>query len=249
MTSPDSPRSDIPVPPPRPPSGWQSFTAGTMSVFRDYANWLVSISWKRFFVLAVLLLIAAVILQHLPPFNYTVGSVADVGHSVTLPPPPVPPVPPMAGSDSKPAIKIEKKDSKGRDVVISIDRDGVRIRPNLQIDRNGVRIGPAAAASAASDAAVAASAAASAASAAARAGSASVSIADDGIEIKLPPGADSEEVREAVEEARQAVIEAIRESQEKSSGNQFCALAGSRVTKPLAFAEGQTPASGEPMNP
>ena len=42
-------------------------------------------------------------------------------------------------------------------------------------------------------------------------------IADSGIEIKLPPGADSEEVRAAVEEARQAVIEAIRESQEKGS--------------------------------
>jgi sensor histidine kinase YesM len=33
----------------------------------------------------------------------------------------------------------------------------------------------------------------------------------------LPPGADSDEVREAVEEARAAVIEAIRESQEKAT--------------------------------
>ena len=45
-----------------------------------------------------------------------------------------------------------------------------------------------------------------------------------GIEIKLPPGADSEAVREAVEEARAAVIEAIRESQEKA----IEARAGSR---------------------
>ena len=142
-----SPLHGSDIPPPRPPSGWQSFTAGTMSAFRQYANWLVSISWKRFFLLAVLLLLAAVILQHLPPFSYTVGSVADGSHSVTVVPP-VPPVPPMPRDDA--AIKIEKKDAKGRDVVISIDRDGVRITPNVQIDRNGVRIGAASAASTAS---------------------------------------------------------------------------------------------------
>ncbi len=211
MTTPSAPGSDIPVPPPppRPPSGWQSFTTGAMSVFRHYANWLVSISWKRFFLLAVLLLLAAVILQHLPPFNYTVGSVADGSHTIAVVPP-VPPVSPVPSLPRDPTIKIEKKDSKGRDVVISIDRDGVRITPNVQIDRNGVRIGPGAAASAASGAA-------SGASAASSAGSAAISIADSGIEIKLPPGADSEAVREAVEEARQAVIEAIRESQEKST--------------------------------
>ena len=161
MTTSPLPGSDIPVPPPpRPPSGWQSFTAGTMSAFRQYANWLVSISWKRFFLLAVLLLLAAVILQHLPPFSYTVGSVADGSHSISVAPP-VPPVPPVAPMPrDKAAIKIEKKDDKGRDVVISIDRDGVRITPNVQIDRNGVRIGPGAA-----SAASAASAAASGASA------------------------------------------------------------------------------------
>jgi signal transduction histidine kinase len=185
-----------------------------MGLFHAYANWLVSISWKRFFLLSVLLLLAAVILQHLPPFNYTVDSVADRSPSVAVVPP-VPPTAPTApkvsrGSDQ--AIKIEKKDSKGRDVVISIDRNGVRITPNVQIDDNGVRItkGASAAAPAASAApASGASATSSAASAA--------TIADGSIEIKLPPGADSEAVREAVEEARQAVVEAIRDSREKAA--------------------------------
>jgi hypothetical protein len=117
-------------------------------------------------------------------------------------------VPPGAPRARQPAIKIEKKDDKGRDVVISIDRDGVRITPHLQIDRNGVRIGPGAA-SAPPEPASAASATSGAASTAA--------IAEDGIEIRLPPGADSEAVREAVKEAREAVVEAIHESQKEIS--------------------------------
>jgi len=163
-----------------------------LGLFHRYANWLVSISWKRFLLLSVLLLLAAVILQHLPPFSYNVGSVASGSHTVTVVPP-VPPVPPRVP---------EKKDDKGSDVVISIDRNGVRITPHVQIDRDGVRIGPGA-----STPAPNASAPASAAAAA--------SVAADGIEIRLPPGADSEAVREAVKEAREAVVEAIRESQKE----------------------------------
>jgi Histidine kinase len=204
--SPSSPGADAPASPPapRPPSGWQSFRSGTVKLFRQYANWLVSISWKRFFLLSVLLLLAAVILQHLPPFSYSIGSVAEGSRPVAV----VPPVPPGAPREHQPAIKIEKKDDQGRDVVISIDRDGVRITPHLQIDRNGVRIGPGAA-SVPPEPASAASAAPGAASSAA--------IAEDGIEIRLPPGADSDAVREAVKEAREAVVEAIRESQKEIS--------------------------------
>jgi signal transduction histidine kinase len=93
-------------------------------------------------------------------------------------------------------VRIEKKGSSGRDVVISIDREGVRITP---------RTVPASA-----------PAAASAASGATSAAALPPSILDSSVEIKLPPGADSDEVRQAVEEARAAVVEAIRESQEKT---------------------------------
>ena len=203
-TAPSGADASPPSPPPPSPSGWQAFRASVMGLFHQYANWLVSISWKRFFVLSVLLLLVAVILQHLPPFSYTVGSVASSSHPVAGIPP-VPPVrrchrlPPVPRAN-EPTIKIEKKGDKGDDVVISIDRDGVRISPHVQIDRNGVRIGPGASASGASAASSAGPAA---------------SIAADGIEIRLPPGADSEAVREAVKEAREAVVEAIRESQKE----------------------------------
>jgi len=217
-TSPSSADPSPPAPPAGPPAtGWLRFKAETVRLFRLYANWLVSISWKKFVVLSLLLIIGAAILQHLPPFNYTIGSVADGSrHTVTVvppvpPTPPSPPSPPSPPGGREPAVKIEKKDSKGGDVVISIDRDGVRISPHVQIDRNGVRIGPGAVTSGASGAA---SGSPSRASEHASAASASVD-EKGGIEIKLPPGADSEAVREAVEEARKAVIEAIRESREK----------------------------------
>jgi signal transduction histidine kinase len=181
MPTPTAPPSPS-APPAR--SGWQHFRDDVIRVFHAYANWLVSISWKRFILLSLLLLIASAILSDL-----AASRPGRTEEEVTITPTaPVPPVPP----GHEPAVKIEKKDSRGRDVTISIDKYGVRITPTLP---------PAA--GAASGAAAAASAAASAASAG----------DSPSVEIKLPAGADSEAVREAVEEARTAVIEAIRDSQ------------------------------------
>ncbi|MEO5880927.1 MAG: hypothetical protein ABIQ06_00785, partial [Caldimonas sp.] len=193
--NPPAPSPELPATAPR--SRWQRFSADTVEMFHAYGNWLVGITWMRFALLAVLLMISAEILSKLPPFNIPIGSTEQV--TVTPPSPPKPPKPPKASNKkNEPAILIEKKDTNGRDVTISIDKYGVRISP---------RGGRAAAA-----AGSAASAAASAASGAASEGG--VSLGDVGVEIKLPPGADSEAVREAVEEARQAVVEAIRDSQQ-----------------------------------
>ena len=188
-----------------PESGRQRFVAGTVRLFHAYGNWLVGITWKRFFLLSVLLLISAAILSKLPPFSLPIGGSDEV--TITPPRAPKPPVPPKTGAH-EPVVKIETKDSKGRDVKISIDKDGVRITPRGR--------SPAAAAASASAASAAASdgAAASAASGAAATSSAA---ADVSVEIKLPPGADSEAVREAVEEAKSAVIEAIRDSQQAAA--------------------------------
>ena len=200
--------SPEPVPPPR--NGWHDFTAGALRAYHVYGNWLVSISWWRFIAYAILLLIGSAILQRLPPFSFTLGSVAEDTHDVRIVPPrpPSPPGAPPREGAREPAIKIERKDERGRDVVISIDRDGVRITPNL-------RASAPAASGASAPAAAASSGAASAASAPAAAASLPPVGSDGSVEIKLPAGADSQEIREAVEEARQAVIQAIRESQEK----------------------------------
>jgi hypothetical protein len=214
------PLPPLPPPAPRPAGGWHPFTAGVMRLFHQYGNWLVSISWKRFFLLAILLLIATAILQRLPPFSYTIGSVANEWPDTHVMPPrpphepalPAPPMPPRGPGSHEPAVKIEKKDSQGRDVVISIDRDGVRITPNL----HGL---PAASAPATT---LPGSPASSGSPRRSEMGAASApdlgaSMPSSGVEIKLPPGADSKEVRDAVEEARAAVVDAIRESQQQAA--------------------------------
>src|SRR5207253_10907614 len=48
--------------------------SGIAAGFRRYAEWLVSITWKRFFLLSVLLLIVAGILSSLPPFSWDLAT-------------------------------------------------------------------------------------------------------------------------------------------------------------------------------
>ena len=68
------------------------------AAYRRYAEWLVSISWKRFIVLSILLLIVTGILSNLPPFNWDIAT-----HTSRVP--------------------------TSRNVDISIDDNGVRIKP------------------------------------------------------------------------------------------------------------------------
>ena len=165
--------------PPVAPGRWQRFAAGCVRAFRAYANWLVGISWKRFFLLSLLLLIAAGILSSIPPFSWRIHE------RVVL----VPHIP----------TKAER--AKARDSVHIWSKSGYEI----SVDENGVRIGPQASAPAAS----AASGAQGAASAPEEA---RASKQLPSVNIKLPPGADSDDVRQAVEDARDAVAEAMSEA-------------------------------------
>ena len=178
------------------PSRWQRFSATTLSAFHVYANWLVGITWMRFIVLSILLLIAASVIKNLPPFSWSMTEI--ITHNTEPAIPPIPPKPPKAALE--PAIKIEKpgrpaSGSKGSDLSISIGEQGVRITQT-----------PRAAEPAAS--------AASAAGAAASDTPGGISIGPDGIDIRVPPGADSETVREAVREARDAIKEAVDEARQ-----------------------------------
>jgi len=163
-----------PVPSTAPP-GWQRLTERSVRAFHTYASWLVSISWKRFFLLSLLLLIVAAILESIPPFSWRVTELVTEA--------PRPPSPPR-----RPVVKVEKPRpaSMPDGVDISIDERGVRITPRSKAE--------------------AASAPASAASAA------SLSIPE--VVVKLPPGADSEAVREAIDEAKATVAEAIADAKE-----------------------------------
>ena len=47
--------------------------AATSSGFQAYAAWLVAITWKRFIVLSLVLMIIAGVLSNLPPFTWKIG--------------------------------------------------------------------------------------------------------------------------------------------------------------------------------
>ena len=192
------------------PSAWQRFSAVALRSFHAYANWLVGISWKRFVLLSVLLLIISMILAELPPFNWTVHeTVTERPVELVVPKPPKPPKAPKAPNASnvpsppadparEPTIRIERPGDKDGDIDISIGRDGIRIKKGAS---------PAAAASAA---------AASAASAVVELESRAASAAERGVRIELPPGATSETVKAAAEEARREIMSAIEEARREA---------------------------------
>jgi signal transduction histidine kinase len=204
MNTPPPPPAAPPTPPtpplpPRPPAGaptaWQRIASSSLAFFHGYAGWLVGITWLRFFVLSILLLIVANLLQSLPPFSWRVTEIITTEHAEppAMPKPPAPPAPPTAPRE--PAIRIDKPGAGA-----SVTKDGV----SISIDERGVRITPRPAQTPA--------AAGSAASAAAS--DAGVTIGPEGIEIRVPPGSDSDTVREAIREARDAIREAIGEAKE-----------------------------------
>jgi hypothetical protein len=106
------------------PQRWQRFAAACMRGFHAYAGWLVGISWKRFFLLALLLMIASAIVKEIPPFSWTYT------RHVNRPAPRVvikSPAPGEAGS--QPSVVVRKIDKKGRDIEVTIDSHGVRVGP------------------------------------------------------------------------------------------------------------------------
>lgn len=177
------------------PQRWQRFSAAAVRAFHVYGTWLASISWKRFALLSVLLLIVVNLLQKLPPFTWTITEsiTPSVGH-VKLPV--VPPVPPVTVPDihiEVPGAAASSASAAGKGFELSIDGHGVRI-----LKKDGTE------------------AAASAASAGSAPDGAQVVIqaGDKRVEVKLPPGAQPDEVRDAIEEARQQVVDAMQEARD-----------------------------------
>ena len=187
---------------------WSARFAPVVRAFHAYGTWLVSISWKRFFLLALLLLLCSAVLQNLPPFSWTTSETIDVQgpRVVVAPRPPKPPATgsAAAGADGKApgsqTIKIEgakDKDGSG-DIEISIGAHGIRIGPGT----------PPAAASAAH---AAASAAQAAERAVEKAQEAKASLDKSAIRIVSPQGS-SGPVREAIDQAKREIEQAVEEA-------------------------------------
>ncbi|MCK6434017.1 MAG: histidine kinase, partial [Aquabacterium sp.] len=191
----------MPSTPPQPPGSdrWQRFRSASVRGFHTYANWLVSISWRRFALLSLALLVATAIVQDLPPFRWSYTERVTVPRVVTDPEEPEPPKRP-ARPPKSPGVTIEKPKGSGttEGVDISIDESGVRITPKRR--------------EAASTPAPGASGAAGAAASATSPGTAGVDSDKPVIDIRLPPGEHSENVREIVAEARRVAEESIREA-------------------------------------
>ncbi|MDN3919648.1 sensor histidine kinase [Roseateles violae] len=171
---------------------WQRFSSAVVRGFHIYANWLVGISWKRFILLSLALLIGTNILQDLPPFTWRISEHVETE---------APSRPPRAPKPPKPAVSTDKPIH----YEVTIDERGIRVHP-----RNA-----ASAASAASGVGAASGIGAAASGTGAPAGD-PIDAASDlpSITIDLPKSARTDEIRKAVEEARQAIEEAAQDSRE-----------------------------------
>jgi hypothetical protein len=191
------------------PPAWQRFSAGAVRAFHAYGAWLASITWWRFGLLSLLLIVFANILQDLPPFTWSyTETVVDHPGPSSRPKPPAPPkapkLPKLHG-DSAPGVHIGTPASGGDEGV------------DISIDHRGVRINSRSAAASAADAASAPASAASSNGFSVKINGepvVEISAGDQDVRIAVPPGANSQEVRRAVEEARQAVLEAMADAEQ-----------------------------------
>src|SRR5258706_11362543 len=115
--------------------------SGMAALYRRYAEWLVSITWKRFIVLSLLLMIVTGILSTLRPFNgdlATRTTHVPASRSVDI-----------TVDDNGVRIKPRRKGSQAPE--ITIDEHGVRIKragdaasgpQEIIVDEHGVRRGP-----------------------------------------------------------------------------------------------------------
>ena len=122
-------------------SGIKQSGSGIAALYRRYAEWLVSITWKRFILLSLLLLIVTGILSSLPPFNWDLATRTThvpASRSVDI-----------TVDDNGVRIKPKRKGSEAPE--ITIDEHGVRIKrqgdsasgpQEIIVDEHGVRRGP-----------------------------------------------------------------------------------------------------------
>ena len=192
-----------------PASRWSRLRAGLWRGFHAYGRWLVSISWKRFFLLALLLMIAASVLERVPPFSWHVGTSIDRMRADPATPSAKssPSASPRTASRQEPWIQIDSpsEGSKSEGVVITIDERGIRVTPKTPAPAEPAASAPATAASA----------------------PASSSVAISGPETEKDQTALLEALRSAAEELRRAAREAredIRAASQEALDDEHDAL-------------------------
>jgi Histidine kinase/Histidine kinase-, DNA gyrase B-, and HSP90-like ATPase len=185
---------------------WQRFSGTVVRYFHVYAGWLVGISWKRFVLLALALLIGVNVLKNLPPFTWRISEqVEDHDHGAARRYAKLEADAKKAAEKARQAAeKVAEKASKKN--TEKGDEKGA-IHYEVKIDERGVRIQPVRPASSAASAAVdedgepvadAAPAAASAPS----------------ISIDFPKSARPEDIRAAIDQAKDQLSQLKQEAEE-----------------------------------
>ncbi|RVU49722.1 sensor histidine kinase [Rubrivivax rivuli] len=178
--------------PPSPwPDRWQRFSSGAVRAFHAYGTWLVGISWRRFIVLALALIVVMAIVHDSPPFTWRFTRTVEVRPPSVVVMPPAAPRAPAAPKPREP-----KSPGDLGDVQISIGEDGVRITRK-----------PSAAASAAS---------ASAAASAAAGASVDIRIPPGQISDAIRQAVEEarRDIEEAAREAREEAAQAERDAEQ-----------------------------------
>ena len=101
----------------------QRFSAGAVRAFHAYGTWLVSITWRRFIVLALALIIIVAIVHDSPPFTWTFVERVESSPPRVVVMPPLPPAP------RAPRTEPTSKSKQIGDVQITIGKEGIRITP------------------------------------------------------------------------------------------------------------------------
>ncbi|MEO3689913.1 histidine kinase [Roseateles paludis] len=194
----------------------QRLKAEALRVFHVYASWLVSISWKRFVMLAVATLIGANILQHLPPFNWKVSEEFEI----------------IDETASREAARKEREKAreaarqKAREAARQQSRDTVRqeakkLQYEIKVDERGIVIAPVKPPAAASAASSAASAASTASDAPA-------------INIEFPKDASRAEIEQVLERAKEQLSEFKRQAAEAQHSAEEAERARQEAAEELA---------------
>jgi hypothetical protein len=115
--------------------------AGIASGYRRYAEWLVSITWKRFFLLSLLVMILAGVCSSVPPFTWDIATKTThrpVSRNVDI-------------TVDEQGVRIKPKGKRSQAPEVIIDEHGVQIRRKgaadkpareIIIDERGVQIRP-----------------------------------------------------------------------------------------------------------
>ena len=175
---------------------WQHYSAIAVRAFHVYANWLVSISWRRFIVLSLLLLIVVGMVHDMPPFTWRVTEQVE---STRRKP---------AKASKAPAAPTTPKAAAGKDFPIHIEKGRGDEGVDISIGKDGIRIVPKAGKAAAP------ANPASAAELSQRAAEDAASAVERSIRTVVPAGTAEAEVKAAVEAARTQITESIREAKE-----------------------------------